>query len=118
MNYAWIEEYCMAKKAAEKEYKPDWEATLYKIHGKMFAMLSNDAKNKPILNVKSEPTVGQTMRNSYRCIVAGYHMNKEHWNSIYLDGEVPDDVVKNMIDSSYNLILHSFSKKVQVELLD
>lgn len=58
------------------------------------------------------------MRSEYRDIVPGYYMNKTHWNSVYLDGTVPEDILKEMINQSYNLIFNSLSKKKQKEILE
>lgn len=116
MNYDWLDEYCVSKKNVEKDYKLEWEATRYMIKGKMFAMLGGDKYNKPIITVKLEPMFGQILREKYSDIIPGYYMNKEHWNSLYLEGQVPVEVLKDMLDKSYDIILHSFSKKVQNEL--
>lgn len=56
------------------------------------------------------------LREKHTHIVEGYYMNKVHWNSVYLAGDVPDDILKQMIDMSYNLIFNSLSNKVQKEI--
>ena len=58
------------------------------------------------------------MRQQYADIIPGYYMNKVHWNSVKADGEVPDDLLKDMLDKSYQLVLSSLSKKKQNEILD
>ncbi len=116
MNYTWLDEYCLSKKGAEKDYKPEWEATRYMIRGKMFALLGGDKEGKPIITLKLDPPYGDFLRRQFNDIVPGYYMNKEHWNSLYLDGEVPDDILRGMIDQAYELILASLSKKVQQEI--
>ncbi|MNP85293.1 hypothetical protein D3C76_1849660 [compost metagenome] len=57
------------------------------------------------------------LRENYDDIIEGYYMNKVHWNSVFLDGNVPEDVIKQMIDMSYNLIFGSLTKKVQKSIL-
>lgn len=116
MKYDWIDAYCLAKSGVESDYKVEWQATRYMIRGKMFAMQGGDKEGKPIITVKLEPTFGTLLRNQYKDITAGYYMNKEHWNSLYLDGEVPDEVLRDMLDQAYQIVLHSFSKKVQKEI--
>ncbi|MHC1683107.1 MAG: MmcQ/YjbR family DNA-binding protein [Clostridiaceae bacterium] len=120
MNYDWFDGYCFSKKGTEKDYKIEWEATRYLVGGKMFAIQGEDKNKKPIFTIKCEPSFGEFLRNQYEHIVPGYYMNKLHWNSIYIDGDVPDEVLKQMIDVSYELILSSLSKKVQneIKLLD
>lgn len=118
MKYEWISDYCLAKKGVEKDYKAEWEATRYMIRGKMFAMQGGDKYGKPIITVKLEPAHGDILRQQYKDIVPGYYMNKDHWNSLYLEGDVPDDVLADMLDNAYNIILRSLSKKTQNEILE
>ena len=85
--------------------------------------LSNRRKNVPsdkpyYITLKLEPAQGEALRAQYEDIVPGYYMNKMHWNSIKPDGAVPDDLLKDMLDRSYELVLGGFSKKRQREILD
>ena len=116
MNYEWLDAYCLAKKGVEKDFKPEWNATRYMIKGKMFAMQGGDKFGKPIITVKLEPLFGELLRKEYKDIVPGYYMNKVHWNSLYLEGNVPDAVLRDMLDKSYNILLVSFSKKIRDEI--
>jgi Uncharacterized protein conserved in bacteria len=116
MNYPWLDEYCMSKKSATKEYKEEWQATKYMIGGKIFAMQGDDNTNRPIITLKLLPAEGSSLRKQYEDIVAGYYMNKEHWNSVYLDGSVPDEIVRDMIDKSYAILFASLTKKMQKEI--
>lgn len=116
MQYEWLDEYCLSKQGAQKDYKLEWQATRYMIKDKMFAMQGGDKKGTPIITLKLEPSFGALLRSQYEDIIPGYYMNKEHWNSLYLGGNVPDEVLKEMIDQSYQLIFNSLSKKVQKEI--
>ncbi|NLW89422.1 MAG: MmcQ/YjbR family DNA-binding protein [Clostridiaceae bacterium] len=116
MKYAWMDEYCLSKKGAQKDFKEEWQATRYMIGGKMFVMQGGDKYGTPIATVKLEPTFGRFLREQYKDIVPGYYMNKEHWNSLYLEGDVPDDVFRDMLDQSYAIVLSSLPKSVQKEL--
>ena len=118
MKYEWLDEYCLSKIGSEKDFKIEWDAIRYLIVGKMFAMQGGDKYKKSIITLKCDPSLGQSLRKEHPHIVAGYYMNKEHWNSVYLDGDVPDDVLKQMIDMSYELVFKSLSKKVQKQILD
>lgn len=117
MKYEWMDAYCLSKKGAEKDFKIEWDATRYLIGGKMFALQGGDKEHKPIITLKCEPPFGQFLREQHRHIIPGYYMNKEHWNSVYLEGDVPDDVLKQMIDMSYELVLNSLSKKMQKQIM-
>ena len=116
MNYPWLDEHCMSKKNATKEYKEEWQATKYMIGGKIFAMQGDDNTKRPIITLKLLPAEGDFLRKQYKDIVAGYYMNKEHWNSVYLDGSVPDEIVRDMIDKSYGILFASLTKKMQKEI--
>lgn len=118
MKYEWLDNYCLSRKGAIRDYKVEWNAVRYLIGEKMFALQGADKENKAIITLKCEPPFGQYLRNQYPDIVPGYYMNKEHWNSVYLDGVVPDSILKEMIDMSYTLIFNSMSKKKQKEILD
>lgn len=118
MKYTWIDEYCLSKKGVEKDFKEEWNAFRYMIKGKMFAMEGSDKEGKPIITIKLEPFLGAALREEYSHIVPGYYMNKTHWNSLYLHGDVPDAVVKTMLDNGYDILLKSFSKKRQEEILN
>ena len=118
MKYTWFDEYCLSKTGAEKDYKTEWQSFRYLIRDKMFVMHTHDKEGKEILSLKLEPSHGKLLREQYEGdIVPGYYMNKEHWNSVYVDGNVPDDCLRDMVDRSYELILGGFSKKAHQEIL-
>ena len=76
-----------------------------------------DDNNEPYyITLKLEPVEGDFLRQQYEDIIPGYYMNKTHWNSIKADGEVPDDLLKDLLDKSYQLVLGGFSKKKQQEI--
>ena len=118
MKYDWLEEYATSKKGTYKEYKQEWEVDRYMLRDKMFIMHGGDKEGKRIITLKLDPAEGQFLRKQYKDIVAGYYMNKDHWNSVYEEGDVPDEVLRDMVDKSYELILGGFSKKAQKEILE
>jgi len=115
-NYEWLDEYCLSQIGATKDYKLEWDAIRYMVGGKMFAMRTADKEGKPIITLKLEPAFGDLLRQQYEHIVPGYYMNKVHWNSLYLEGDVPDDVVQAMVREAHSIILKSLSKKIQQEI--
>ena len=118
MRYAWFEEYCLAKKGTVKDFKVEWDVVRYLVGGKMFVMHGGDKEKKEIITLKCKPAFGQFLREEYKHIIPGYYMNKEHWNSVYVEGDVPDDVLKQMVDMSYELVLGSLSKKKMEEIME
>lgn len=115
MNTDWMDDYLRSKTGAIKEFKAEWGVDRYMVGGKMFAMWGGDKEGKAILTLKCEPAFGALLRKAHSDIIPGYYMNKEHWNSVYLEGRVPEDVVRQMMDESYGLIFGSLSKKAQRE---
>lgn len=118
MGYEWMDEYFLSKKGAKRDFKVEWNATRYLLGDKMFAMLGGDKNGEPIITLKCEPMFGEMLRQQYKDIVPGYYMNKVHWNSLYLKGSVPDDVLRQMIDMSYALVLASLPKKTQQKIME
>jgi len=117
MKYSWIDDYLMSKPAVTKDFKAEWNWIRYFIGGKMFAAVLLDKDGKPYyINLKLEPLEGELLRSQYADIIPGYYSNKQHWNSINPDGEVPDALLKNMLDKSYALVLGGLSRKKQAEL--
>lgn len=117
MRYVWLDEYLIRKKGVTKDFQKEWKWIRYQIGGKMFAAVCLDNNEEAYyITLKLEPSEGDFLRQQYPDIIPGYYMNKMHWNSINPDGEVPDDMLKDMLDKSYQLVLGSFSKKKQREL--
>jgi Uncharacterized protein conserved in bacteria len=114
--YDWLDAYCLEKAGVQRDYQPEWQATRYMVRGKLFVMLGGDKEGKPIITLKLEPQKGALLRSLYPDIVPGYYMNKEHWNSVYRSGCVPDDLLREMVDDSYRLITAALPKKVRAEL--
>jgi predicted DNA-binding protein (MmcQ/YjbR family) len=118
MRYEWMDEYLLSKRAVTRDLQPEWNWIRYKIGDKMFAAILLDDDNKPYyINLKLEPTEGEFLRSQYADIIPGYYSNKRCWNSIMPDGQVPDDLLKALLDKSYDLVLKGFSKKRQREIL-
>jgi predicted DNA-binding protein (MmcQ/YjbR family) len=87
--------------------------------GKLFAAVCLNEEDEPYyITLKLEPEEGDFLRKQYEDIVPGYYMNKVHWNSVRPDGAVPDDLLKDLLDKSYQLVLGGLSKKKQQEILD
>jgi len=116
MKYLWIDEYCLNKKGIIKDYQMEWEATRYLLAGKMVAMIGQNKEKKDIISLKLDPVYGQFLRSEYKDIVPGYYLNKEHWNSIDLSGDLSDDLLRELIDQSYALIFKSLTKIKQKEI--
>ena len=118
MKYSWMDEYLMGKRGVTKDFQPEWNWIRYHIGGKMFAAICRDDQDQPYyITLKLEPLEGDFWRKQYEDIIPGYYMNKIHWNSVRAGGAVPDDVLRDLLDRAYQVVLGSLSKKKQKEIL-
>lgn len=112
MTFDELHAYLMSQPGAVEDYPFAPDVPVYKIGGKMFAFASpNSAPQK--LTLKLDPLQGQMLRDTYAAVQPGYHMNKEHWNTITLDGSIPNEELLTWIDESYTLVLHRLPQDVQ-----
>ena len=119
MKYPWIDAYLLSKKGVRKDFKDEWNCERYLIRDKMFCAICLKDGGKPVyITMKLEPVRGDALRQLYPDIIPGYYMNKVHWNSVKPDGEVPEDLMRQMLDEAYSLVLAGFSKKKQMEILE
>jgi len=102
MNIESLREYCISKKGATESFPFGEDTLVFKVTGKIFALVNLDGDLS--INLKCDPTFAIELRERYSSVTSGYHMNKKHWNTIYLDGTVPDKEVFLWIDHSYDLI--------------
>ena len=118
MKYPWLREYCASHKGAIEEYKAEWEVIRFMLKDKMFIMIGEDNNGREIITLKLDPSNGQALRDKYSDVYSGHYMNKVHWNSIDLNGFVPDEVLKKAIDESYELVLNGLPRKAREEIIN
>lgn len=117
-NYRWLDEYLQKQLATEKEFQPAWQAYKYLLRGKMYAYIGiNDQNGRPVITIKLDPMYSDMLRREYADIVPGYYMNKLHWSTVYLDSDVPHEILADMVSASYKLVFSTLAKKVQREIL-
>ena len=118
MRYDWIDEFLLKKRSVTKDFQPVWKWVRYHIGGKMFAALCLDDNDQPYyINLKVDPEEGAFLQEQYEDIIPGYYSDKRNWISVKPDGAVPDGLLKDLLDKAYCLMLGSFSKKRQREIL-
>jgi predicted DNA-binding protein (MmcQ/YjbR family) len=108
-----IIEYCLKKKGATKDYPFGPAPLVIKIAGKMFALIFEDKEDYFHLNLKCDPMIAENLREQHETVRPGYHMNKKHWNTITIDGSLPDTDVFEMIDHSYDLVFKNLPKSLR-----
>ncbi|MEG1525185.1 MAG: MmcQ/YjbR family DNA-binding protein [Clostridia bacterium] len=115
--YDWLNTYLLQHPAVTQAYKSAWKMEVFLIGGKIFAEIGEDKHGSPILTVKLEPAFSELLRAQYPAwIVPGYYSNKVHWSSLSLQGNVPDDTVRTMVDNAYSIVRAALPRKVQTEL--
>lgn len=107
--------YLLAKPGAGEEQPFGPDALVFKVMGKMFALVA--WRVQPLtISLKCRPHVAEMLRTTYPAVRPGYHLNKRHWNTITLDGSVPADEVAEMIDNSYQLVAAGLTKAQRAQL--
>jgi len=112
MNYQEAMEYLLAKPESIEAYPFGLDVMVPKIKGKMFATLGTE-NGIARINLKCDPDEALALRDIFSAVIPGYHMNKKHWNTVVLDGSVPQGEIKRMIDNSYLLVVRSLTKAQQ-----
>ncbi len=98
-----VEEYLLSMPNARLDYPFGEGVAVYKVHDKMFALVAE--KSDPVnLSLKCDPTLAELLREKYESVMPGYHLNKKHWNTLLLTGQLGWEEVKDLIRHSYNLV--------------
>ena len=118
MNIQQFFEYCLSKKAVTEHFPFDEDTLVFKVGGKMFALssLQQWENGTASVNLKCDPEQAEDLRANYEAISPGYHMSKVHWNTVTFNSDVPDKMMCQLIDDSYQLVLKSLTKKAQAEI--
>jgi predicted DNA-binding protein (MmcQ/YjbR family) len=106
---------CGVKPGAVEDYPFGDDVAVFKAAGRMFAIVALGAGPGRV-SLKCDPGLAMDLRGRYPGITPGYHLNKRHWNTVALDGSVPDDEVLELIDHSYDLVVRSLSKAQRDQL--
>ncbi|UII24806.1 MmcQ/YjbR family DNA-binding protein [Fulvivirga maritima] len=114
MNIEWFREYCLSKKGVTEEFPFGEETLVFKVMGKVFALTDVDLFTG--INLKCDPERAVLLREEYESIKPGFHMSKKHWNTVEMDGTVPDSLTKELIDHSYDLVVNGLTKKAKEDL--
>ena len=124
MKYEWLDEYLLSLPGVEKDYKAEWAWFRYMIRGKLFAAVCTPgAEHKPeyaghdLVNLKCDPARGEILRAAHPEILPGFYCDKRHWIACLLDGELPDETLRELCAQSHELILRKLPKHVQREIL-
>ena len=114
MNIEYLREYFLSKKGVSESFPFDETTLVFKVMGKMF--LLTDTESDFSINIKCDPEKAIDLRERFPSVQPGYHMNKKHWNTVYIDGSVDDELLLEWIDDSYNLVAGTLPKAKREEL--
>jgi predicted DNA-binding protein (MmcQ/YjbR family) len=109
VNAAGLRELCLRHRGSEETFPFAPEVSVFKVAGKMFA-LSRLAVEPLSVSVKCEPLLAEQLRAAHPAITAGYHLNKRHWNTVLIDGSLPGEMIADMIEDSYDLVVSALPK--------
>jgi predicted DNA-binding protein (MmcQ/YjbR family) len=114
MDLQTIREHCLVKPGVEETFPFDAETLVFKVMGKMFLLTNIELPES--INIKCDPEKAVDLRERYNDVQPGWHMNKKHWNTISLLGNLRNDLILQWIDDSYDLVVNSL-KKSEKEVL-
>ena len=121
-KYPQLDAYLLAKPGCTKDFKPEWGWWRYQVGGKMFAATCQPGPEhkgydcRELLTLKCEPAMAEDLRSEFPDVIPGFYMDKRNWNSIYLDGDLPEAVLRDFCDRSYALVFAKLTKKLQREI--
>lgn len=110
-----LRQYCLAKPGATEDLPFGPDTLVFKVGGKLFALAGLEVI-PPTVNLKCDPERAAELRERYADVRPGYHMNKRHWNTVGLQGDVPAAVIRQLIDHSYDLVVSGLTRRARAEL--
>lgn len=113
MNEETVKEYLMNKKGVTEEKPFNFPVPVFKVGSKIFATINIHEQDRQSINLKYPKNKISALRAIFEEIQPGYHMNKEHWNTVYIDKNLDDEFIMGLIDISYNLVFRSLAQKEQ-----
>jgi predicted DNA-binding protein (MmcQ/YjbR family) len=110
-----LRRWCLEHAGAVEDFPFSPDTSVFKVGGKVFA-ISALGREPLAVSVKCEPELAAELRHTYPAIRPGYHLNKRHWNTIVLDGTLPDQLVRDLVEDSYDLIVSALPKRMRGQL--
>jgi predicted DNA-binding protein (MmcQ/YjbR family) len=104
MNTGELRDHCLSFTGSEETFPFGPQTSVFKVAGKMFALSQLGAASLRV-SVKCEPALAGALREAHAAVIPGYHLNKKHWNTVILDGSLPDESVRDMIEDSYDIVV-------------
>ncbi len=115
MNIEDVTNYCLSLDGAEGSFPFGETALVIKVGGKIFAILN--LADSPSVSLKCDPEWAIELRETNPAIIPGYHLSKKHWNTVILDGSLPNALIISMISHSYDLVFKSLPEKIKKQII-
>lgn len=112
-----VRKYCLSKKGVEEDFPFDDKTLVFKVGSKMF-LLTNIKASKFSISLKCDPILAVALREEFDTIKPGYHLNKKHWNTIEIDGSIPENKIYSFIDLSYELVFKGLKKAEKENIMN
>lgn len=110
-----LRDYCMSMTGVYEEFPFGPQAAVYKVKAKMFALIPVD-ENPQTISLKCDPVEAAILRQNYESVIPGYHLNKKHWNTVTVNGDIEDEYIREMIEDSYILVRQKLKKMERLQL--
>jgi predicted DNA-binding protein (MmcQ/YjbR family) len=115
MTAAELHDHCLAFPGSAETFPFGTETSVFKVAGKMFAL--SRLEQRPLqVSVKCEPLLAEQLREAHPAVLPGYHLNKRHWNTLIIDGSLPDGLIKDMVEDSYDLVVSGLPRSRRLAL--
>lgn len=110
MDSTELRDRCLSFTGAEETFPFGPETSVFKVGGKMFALSQLEAESLRV-SLKCEPQLAESLRAAHAAVIPGYHLNKRHWNTVIVDGSLPDEAIRDMIEDSYDLVVSKLPRE-------
>ena len=110
-----LRSWCRARPGVTEEMPFGPVTTVFKVAGKVFALSALDSEPLQI-SLKCEPELAEALRRDHAAVIPGYHLNKRHWNTVLCDGSLPDEMIVDMLEDSYDLVVSAMSRATRERL--
>ena len=115
MNPAELRDHCLSFVGTEETFPFGPQTSVFKVAGKMFALSRLDPDSLHV-SVKCDPGLAEALRETHAAVNPGYHLNKRHWNTVTIDGSLPDTLVADMVEDSYDLVVSKLPRSTRRRL--
>ncbi len=112
MNASELRDHCLSFLGTQEEFPFGPDSSAFKVAGKIFALAR--LTDEPLrVSLKCEPALAEQLRKAHAAVIPGYHLSKRHWNTVIIDGSVPDELITDMVEDSYDLVVSALSRARQ-----